>query len=92
MIEPTNRQTVTITQGQVTVIATIALLFAALVSSITLAVSIITYDRALQHSQRIDNIEIRVLTLEAYQSARSKADGSSSVQGDSLRRPAESGD
>jgi hypothetical protein len=76
------QQTVTITHGQMTVIATVAVIVAALVTSVSLAVSIISHDRTIQQSQKIEAMDVRVMTLEAYQhSQRNKErnDGSGSL-------------
>lgn len=72
MSEPTTQQTVTISGGQITVIAACALVVAALTASVTLAVAIITYDRTLVAAQDQDALRQRVELLEAYEHSRRK--------------------
>lgn len=70
MSEPTTSQTVTITGGHITVIAACALVVAAMVASVTLAVSIITHDRVMRVASDQDTLRQRVELLEAYEHSR----------------------
>lgn len=72
MSEPTTQQTVTISGGQITVIAACALVIAALTASVTLAVAIITYDRTVVAAKDQDALRQRVELLEAYEHDRRK--------------------
>lgn len=81
-----NNQTVTITHGQITMVAAGALVLAALISSVTLGVAVSIYDRGQLNGQRMDNLDERVRTLEAYEAARTKDNVKRSLQGDSVRQ------
>lgn len=69
-MEPMNTQTVTITHGQMTVIATVAVIVAALVTSVSLAVAIISYDRTVHQSLIIESMDERLRYLEAIETSR----------------------
>lgn len=80
-----NHQNVTITHGQITVLATGMLVLAALICCATLGLAISIYDRSLLNGQRMDNLDERVRTLEAYEAARTN-NVKRSMQGDSVRQ------
>ena len=61
-----NSNNVSISQGQLTTISAIVVVVSALIASITLAVSIITYDRALQSVAAQNELRQRIEYLEAW--------------------------